>query len=175
MVKKLIRPGLILSLVGLAILIAGMSLKTDVTAARGDKHINIESFSWGITQPQLLRVCLGNRGSDSSAGPRESVTFTFIKIQTTFDEVILERSLSVPQGHFRCTDFSHSELVAAGLVPEPTTRVDFLVTVGLTEASTVGAAQEVTVGAAQTITIASGKTETYKTIQTRQTTVVQDL
>jgi hypothetical protein len=117
---------------------------------------------------------MGNLGSDSSAGPRENVTLTFIKIQTTFGEVILERSLSVPQGQFRCTDFSHSELVAAGLVPEPNTRVQFMVTVGLNETTTVGAAQQVSVGAAQTITL-DGRTEVYKTIQTRQTTVVQDL
>lgn len=175
MLKKIIRSGLILSLVGLAILIAGLSIKTGVTAARGEKQINIESFAWGVSQPQLLRICMGNLGSSSSGGHRESVTFTFIKIQTTFGEVILEKSLSVPQGQFRCTDFSHSELVAAGLVPESNTRVQFLVNVGLNESLTVGAAQEVTVGAAQTITIASGVTETYKTIQTRQTTVVQDL
>jgi len=45
----------------------------------------------------------------------------------------------------------------------------------ISNAITVGAAQRVTVGAAETITIAGGRTESYKTIQTRQITVVQDL
>jgi hypothetical protein len=175
MVKKVIRPGLILSLVGLAILIVGLKLKTNVTAARGNNEVIIESFAGGVSQPQLLRICMGNPGSNSSAGPRESVTFTFIKIQTTFGEVILERSLSVPQGQFRCTDFSHPELVAAGLVPESNTRLQFMVTVGAAQDLTVGAAQTETVGSAETMTTADGKTETYKTIQTRQITVVQDL
>jgi hypothetical protein len=175
MFKRVTRSDLILSLVGIMTLIAGLNIKTDVASARGGQQINLDSFSWGVSQPQLLRICMGNLGSDSSAGPREDVTFTFIKIQTTFGEVILERSLSVPQGQFRCTDFSHPELVAAGLVPESNTRVQFLVNVGLNQRVTVGAAQEVTVGSAESITIASGRTETYKTIQTRQITVVQDL
>ena len=175
MLKRVIRSDLILSLVGIVTLIAGLNMKTDVTSARGGKQINLDSFSLGVSQPQLLRICMGNVGSDSSAGPRESVTLTFIKIQTTFGEVILERSLSVSQGQFRCTDFSHSELVAAGLVPESNTRVQFAVSVGAAETLTVGAAQRVMVGSAETITIATGRTEIHKTIQTRQTTVVQDL
>jgi hypothetical protein len=174
MSSKLIRIASVVTLVGVAVLVAGLASRTSVKARRGEE-IRIESFAWGVSQPQQLRICMGNVGSDSSAGPRESVTFTFIKIQTTFGEVILERSLSVPQGQFRCTDFSHSELVAAGLVPESNTRVQFMATVGLNESLTVGAAQEVTVGSAETITIASGRTENYKTIQTRQITVVQSL
>jgi hypothetical protein len=175
MLKSVIRYGLILSLVGVVTLIAGLNIKTDVTSARGRQHINIDSFSWGVSQPQLLRICMGNLSTDSSAAPRESITLTFIRIQTTFGEVVLERSLSVLQGQFRCTDFFHSELVAAGLVPESNTRVQFFVSVGAAQDVSVGAAQNETVGSAETITIAGGRTETYKTIQTRQTTVIQDL
>lgn len=177
MLKKIIRPGLILSLVGLAILIVGLSIKTGVTAARGEKQINIESFAWGISQPQLLRICMGSGGSASSRIIREEVSFIYVGIKFETGDVVLERLLTVPPGQFRCTDISHSELVAAGLVPESNTRVQFLVSVGITEALTVGAAQQVTVGAlsAETINIASGRTENYKTIQTRQITVVQDL
>lgn len=176
MLKRIIRPGLILSLVGLAILIAGLSIKTGVTAARGEKQINIESFAWGISQPQLLRICMGSGGA-SSRIIREEVSFIYVGIKFETGDVVLERLLTVPPGQFRCTDISHSELVAAGLVPESNTRVQFLVSVGITEALTVGAAQQVTVGAlsAETINIASGRTENYKTIQTRQITVVQDL
>ena len=190
MVKKIIRPGLIISLVGFAILIAGLSLKTDATAARGDKIINIESFSWGLSQSQFLRICMVSGGSASSRIIREEVSFIYVGIKFETGDVVLERLLTVPPGQFGCTDFSHSELVAAGLVPEPNTRLQFLVTLGLNESLTLGAAQEVTVGAAQevtvgaaqevtgsaeTITVAGGRTETYKTIQTRQITVVQDL
>ena len=169
-----IRCSSIVALIAFALLVAALIVRTSVTAQQFGQQINLESFSWGINQTQLLRICIGDDGSASSRSPREKVTFTFIKIHTTFGEVILERSLSVPQGQFRCTDFSHSELVAAGLEPEPNTRVQFMVTVGLNETTTVGAAQRVSVGAAQTITL-DGRTEVYKTIQTRQTTVVQDL
>ena len=175
MLKKLIRPGLILSLVGLAVVVAALTLRTRVNAMQHREEIHIESFAWGVSESQSLRICMSNLGSGSSAGPRESITFVFARIKFPSGDVALEKSLSVPQGQFRCTDFSHSELIAAGLVPESNSRVQFLVTIGINESLSVGAAQAVTVGAAQSISIDAGKTEIYKTIQTRQTTVIQDL
>ena len=175
MLKTLIRPSLILALVGFAVLVAALTLRTRVNAMPPGGEIHLESFSWGMNQTQYLRICMGNVGSDSSAGPRESVSFVFARIKFPPGNVALEKSLSVPQGQFRCVDVSHSELVAAGLVPDSNTRVQFLVTVGASRSLTVGAAQTETVGSAETISIAGGRTESYKTIQTRQTSIVQDL
>jgi hypothetical protein len=172
--NKSIRTVLVVVLIAVIMLVAGLTLRTSVTARHGEQ-IRIESFAWGVSQGQLLRICMGDLGTGSSAGRRENISFIFAQIEPTFGNVILERSLEVPTGQFRCTDFSHPELLAAGLVPEPNTRVQFMVTVGLNETTTVGAAQRATVGAAETITIASGRTENYKTIQTRQTTIIQDL
>lgn len=174
MSSKLVRIVSVVVLVGVTVLVAGLFLRTSVTA-RGGQTIHIESLSWGLSQGNYMRICMGNTGATSSERPIENISLVFTKIQTASGDVILERSLSVPEGQFRCTDFSYSELLTAGLVPEASTRFQFLVSVGLSEAVSVGGAQSTTVGSVETITVVGGRTEVHKTIQTRQMSVVQDL
>lgn len=183
MPNNLIRPGSIVLLIGLALLGWGLVSKTDVNARQGEQHIEIESFSWGISQSQLLRICISHTGrpARSSSSTRESVAFYFNQIKTQAGEELLVKELRVPSGEFRCLDFSHAELVAAGFIPEANSRLQFMVNITSPEQSdsaTVGAAQQITVGAAQSISVDSGKTETYmpfRTNQTRQITLIQDL
>jgi len=182
MLNNLIRPGSIVLLIGLALVGWGLVSKTDVNARHGE-HIVIESFSWGISQPQLLRICISHteRSARSSSSTRESVAFYFNQIKTQAGEELLVKELRVPSGEFRCIDFSHAELIAAGLVPEPNSRLQFLVNITSPQqqdSATVGATQAITVGAAQSISVGSGKTETHMpfgTSLTRQTTLIRDL
>jgi len=181
MLDNLIRPGSLVLLIGLALVAWALVSRTDVNARQGGEHIEIESFAWGISQPQLLRICISNiEGSARpSSSELENISLVFSKIQTEAGDEVLVKELRVPRAQFRCIDFSHAELVAAGLVPEPTSRVQFLVKITSQQRQhkthTVGATQTVTVGAAQSISVGTGKTETYKTIGTRQTTIIQDL
>jgi hypothetical protein len=136
-----------------------------------------------MSQPQLLRICISHTGisARSSSSTRESVAFYFNQIKTQAGEELLVKELRVPSGEFRCVDFSHAELIAAGLVPEPNSRLQFMVNITSPQqpgSATVGATESITVGAAQSISVDSGKTETYmpfRTTQTRQITLIQDL
>lgn len=174
MTRRLIRIVSLVTFIGVAVLVTGLLVRANVTPAHREE-IPIESFSWGLSQGSFLRICMSNVGTTQSSDPRENISFIFVRIQGTLGDMILERSLSVPQGQFRCTDFSHPDLITAGLVPEPSSRVQFVVNVGATQGVTVGAAQTPTFGSSETITVSGGNTETYKTIQARQITVVQDL
>ena len=183
MLHNLFRPGSIVLLIGLTLLGWGLVSQTGVNARQGEQHIEIESFSWGISQTQLLRICISPTGrlTRSSSSTRERVAFYFNQIKTQAGEELLVKELRVPSGEFRCVDFSHAELIAAGLAPEPNSRLQFMVNITSPQqpdSATIGAAQQITVGAAQSISIDSGKTETYmplRTTQTRQLTLIQDL
>jgi hypothetical protein len=145
--------------------------------------MEILSFAWGASQSQTFRVCISNpEVSPQSSDPTETVSLHFAKIQTQAGNVVLERELRVPVGEFRCVDISYDELVAAGLDPEPTSLIQYLIVIdsrssrGRTD--TVGASQRVTVGALQSINVGTGKIELYQSFDTRQTrqlSIVQDL
>lgn len=185
MKSNLIRLGPIAVLIGCALLAAGVNTRTYGRAEVSDRgEIEVTSFHWGITQQQMLRVCLSNRAESPrhSTLELENVSLVFSKIVTGSGDEILVRELRVPAGQSRCTDFSYGEMVAAGLDPEPTDRIQFQVIFSAPASAgrtvTVGGAQAITVGAVQSINIETGKTEQYqsfRTSQTRQISIIQDL
>jgi hypothetical protein len=133
---------------------------------------DIPTYVWAITRMQRLRVCAG---SQSSAAPTESFSLNFTKIKNQAGDVILEKQAQVPAGEFRCNYYSHEELIAAGLDPDPTTGATppFLVVVGSERVGTnrttnVGAAETITVGAVQSINVATGKIELQQSFKSFQ-------
>jgi hypothetical protein len=137
--------------------------------ADNSQHIDLISYHWGINSSQMLKICIGNLEgtTQSSDRPTETLSLYFVKIQSDAGYGVWEVNLSVPPlGEFRCVDISYDELVRAGLVPEPTSRIQFLVSItgrsSQDETETVGSNQTITVGAVQTINVGTGNTVLYQ-------------
>lgn len=158
----------IAALLGVGLLTVGFALSTYSKATHShEQQIQLISWHSGVTNQEVLRICIGDlKGtSQSGARPAENISLFFGKIQSQQGFGVWEVNFSVPLGEFRCADISHEELVRAGLVPEPTSRIQFLVVISAVGGSssgrdTVGSAQRVTVGALETITI-GGQTVMY--------------
>jgi hypothetical protein len=79
-------------------------------------------------------------------------------------ERIMERALRIPVGAFRCTDVTPEQLVAAGAVPEPTGRVNFLLIASAftdVDTSAINPGQQLPVGSIETIERETGQTRIY--------------
>lgn len=166
--SNLNRLGPFAMLIGLALLAVPLNTRTEGRAAAPhQEHINIDSFHWGITQPQMLRICLGSAAaSPRGSGPViENFAVSFEQIDLEFAPPILETKLQVPRRGSRCTDFSYPQLVAAGLNPESSGRIEFRIVFSPPESQgrteTVGGAQAICVGAIQTIGL-TGETSQYQ-------------
>ena len=125
---------------------------------------------WTLSNSQKLRVSL----TQSSGGGDITLTAAKIQIKGQGGNLILEKELQSPTDQFRYVDFLYEELVAAGLNPEPTGDLPFLVELSVVvyrnndipllhdETETVGSAKTITVGAAQSINVDSGRTGFYR-------------
>jgi hypothetical protein len=140
-------------------------------AISDDKFIDVPAVHWGIAQNQTLRICTANVSPSLDGKPTEQFSFVFFQIKNQLGQSIIETRLLVPANNYRCADFSRSSLIAAGLVPEPTGRVDFMVTfqatlagttVGANETLTVGGARESIVGSIETLDSNTGQTQAYE-------------
>ena len=153
----------------------GMESGSRAYSRADNSHVNqidVISYHWGINRSQKLRICIGNLEgtTQSSASPIENLS-VLAKIQSDSGYGAWEVNLSMPPlGGFRCVDISYDELVRAGLVPEPTSRIQFLLSItgrsSQDETETVGSNQTITVGAVQTINVGTGKTDQYQAFKT---------
>lgn len=173
MKDRLLRRGSIAVLIGFGLV--GLGFGSRINQGH-DQHIDVDSFHWGTTNSQKLRICVvGDRTRKSSGHPTGSFSLNLaqIKLYAENGSVLLVRELRFPAGEFRCTDFSYEQLVAAGLSPHPTTgALKYLIAVtqrssrGRTD--TVDSDEVITIygqrteGAVQTIDVISGKIELYE-------------
>ena len=123
---------------------------------------------WTLSNSQKLRVSITQSSGDITT------TAAKIRIKDQRGNLILEKDLQVPADQFRYVDFSHEELVAAGLNPEPTGDLPFLVELSVVvyrdtnipssrdETETVGSNRTINLGAAQSIDVGSGRTGFYR-------------
>lgn len=176
MIKNIIRFSLIVALLGIALLTVEVGPKTH---SQHLEVVELDSFAWGVSSQQSMRVCIGNGVTAAEPTATEQISLSFVAIKFEFGETVLERELQVPVGQFRCTDFSYQSLVAAGVVPQSNGALQFFVSLRTqTSKRTVGATQAITVGAVQSIDVSTGEIKLHQPFrfsQTRQTTVIQDL
>ena len=173
MKDRLLRRGSIAVLIGFGLVSLGFGSRIN---QGHDQQIDLDSFHWGTTTSQKLRICVvGNSTRKSSGHAPESFSLNFaqIKLYAETGSELLVRELRVPAGEFRCTDFSYEQLVAAGLSPDRTTgALKYLIAVtqrssrGKTD--TVDSNEVITIhgqhteGAVQTIDTISGRIELYE-------------
>jgi hypothetical protein len=173
--KNIIPLCLIVALLGVALLTVEFGPKT---YSRHGEQIEVVSFSWGINSSQLMRICIGHGVAADDPMVTETVWLSFGSIKLESGETVHERELQVPFGQFRCADFSYQSLVAAGVVPQSNTALQFFVSVrGQSSGRTVGIAEAITVGAVQSIDVSTGEIklhQPFRLSKTKQTTVVED-
>jgi hypothetical protein len=132
-------------------------------SAQGE-NIDVQSWVWGITNNQVLRVCLDNVLA-SDPQPMEGISLNFVAIKDQFGHSLLERELRIRAGEFLCTDFSQPQLVAAGLIPEPSGRTQFLILVsgpnGANRSAESDAGRPLTIGSIETFDVADGQSRIY--------------
>jgi hypothetical protein len=173
MKTRLFRPASIVLLIGFGLMSLGFGPRIN---QGHDQQIDLDSFQWGTTTSQKLRICIvGDLTRKSSGHPTESFRLNVaeIKLHVETGSELLVRELRVPAGEFRCTDFSYEQLVAAGLSPDPTSgALKYLI--AITQRSSRGRTDTVdsnevitihgqrTEGAVQTIDVISGRIELYE-------------
>jgi hypothetical protein len=132
----------------LAVLVL-VSLFASTSVATQGRHIDVLSYSWGVTQTANLVVCIN--GSPRSAGnrwPTEEMASALVRIANQPGDVVLERQLRAPAGGFQCSEVPYAELLAAGLPPDAragalTFRVDILLPAGSSKTGLSGAVMNV--------------------------------
>jgi hypothetical protein len=85
--------------------------------------------AWGITDVEIVRVCLVG----VVTRPASATTQWKVEVFGPDGETILGKRVRVPQQGFRCVDTTPEELRSAGVVPEVSGRLSFGLRVALEE------------------------------------------